>query len=205
MKSTSFSSTDFLVPHLLHCRAAEVWGLVFVAFCIGTGAQQFLVAMFWEQKRTEPLLADLAAMHGLAEMRTRTYSPKESDDVKIVRLLVVSLGKVALENVPQLVLQSSFFSLVFDELTSVGRAKVLLSIGLGLLSASQKILDATRMNMWLLYERVVDFNGRCLQSVCLVPLMLAMLVIPWTLAKLYFVFHCETHLWNLGSGCVEAR
>eukprot|EP00438_Fugacium_kawagutii_P019644 Skav232817 [mRNA] locus=scaffold614:585671:586204:- [translate_table: standard] len=154
----------------------------------------------------DAILADLAAMHGLADLRGRAED--DPDDAKGDRLLMVGIAKVVLENVPQLLLQTSFFSLVFDHLTPLGRAKMLFSILLGLASASQKILETMRA----VVKDFCQYNGGQ-YDVCVpgcvglflvsAPLMLALLFVLWTIAKLYFVFHCETHLWNFGSGCVE--
>eukprot|EP00438_Fugacium_kawagutii_P026075 Skav226866 [mRNA] locus=scaffold1187:19922:20332:+ [translate_table: standard] len=129
------------------------------------------------------------------------------DLAKRSRLLSVGLCKVALENVPQLVLQSSFLALVFDQLTPLGRAKVLFSILLGLASASQKILEAIKAFVKVIRIRrkdLCDGGGLCcVVSTWSALFMLALVAVLWTVIKLYFVFHCETHMWNLGSGCVE--
>eukprot|EP00438_Fugacium_kawagutii_P026093 Skav226884 [mRNA] locus=scaffold1187:388174:390597:+ [translate_table: standard] len=197
----------------------QVWGLIFVVFCTAAAAQQFLGALFGHVTSDEdydtvdePLLADLAAMHGLAELLERedyeisvSAQVDNPDNAKTTRLLLVGLFKVALENIPQLLLQSSFLALVFDQLTPVGRAKVLFSILLGLASASQKIWEATRECVKLIcrMKDKWDRDDWCFSSIISALFMLAPAFILWTVVKLYFVFHCETHLWNWGSGCVE--
>eukprot|EP00438_Fugacium_kawagutii_P026076 Skav226867 [mRNA] locus=scaffold1187:75612:77375:+ [translate_table: standard] len=120
------------------------------------------------------------------------------------RGIVVGFSKVALENVPQL-LQSSFLALVFDELTPLGRSKVLFSVLLGLLSASQKILEAMMLLVKSIRRRGAQWNwGQwCLVCVASASFMLAPVAVLWTIIKLYFVFHCDTHMWNVGNGCVE--
>eukprot|EP00438_Fugacium_kawagutii_P026083 Skav226874 [mRNA] locus=scaffold1187:205759:209608:+ [translate_table: standard] len=177
------SSAAWLAPVV---QSFHVSGLIFLAFCVGAAAQQWIGTLL----PGDALLADLCGMHGLAQLRGRM-----SD-----KLLLVAISK--------LLLQSSFFALVFDTLTPLGRAKVLFSILLGLLSASQKILEA--MSEWvkqICRKPARDREGWCVSSIVLVifmaPFTLALLFVLWTLAKLYFVFHCETHLWNFGSGCVE--
>eukprot|EP00438_Fugacium_kawagutii_P033058 Skav208012 [mRNA] locus=scaffold320:111847:113816:- [translate_table: standard] len=180
----------------------HVSGLVFLVFCVGAAVQQLLGALFREA-RGEPILADLAGMHGLALLRGR--AEEDPAWANSWRLIVVGFSKVALENVPQLLLQSSFFALVFDELTSLGRAKVLFSILLGLLSGSQKIWEATREMVRQICREGAQYDcgGWCFWFIILVLFVLASLAVLWTVCKLYFVFHCDTHLWNLGSGCVE--
>eukprot|EP00438_Fugacium_kawagutii_P026091 Skav226882 [mRNA] locus=scaffold1187:366846:367424:+ [translate_table: standard] len=183
--------------------AAEVSGLTFLVFCVGAAAQQSLGGV----SAADAVRADLAGMQGLAELHGRDSEPDRI--VKAARQIFVNFFKVVLENVPQLLLQSTFFALVFDELTPLGRAKVLFSILLGLASASQKILEATRVLV-----RAIDGTkdecfsedaclAWCLTHTTSACFMLALVAILWTVVKLYFVFHCETHLWNLGSGCVE--
>eukprot|EP00438_Fugacium_kawagutii_P026094 Skav226885 [mRNA] locus=scaffold1187:401188:401778:+ [translate_table: standard] len=193
----------FFPPVFLHRCRAEVWGLVFLSFCFSAATQQQVGVAY----RTEPLQADLAAMHGLAELSGRTSD--NPDEAKRNRLVFVGLFKVVLENVPQLLLQSSFLALVFDELTPLGRAKMLFSILLGLASALQKILEGmVALVMTFPYHEYVGWPGRCCGGfvsfvILLSPFLLAALSVFWTIAKLYFVFHCDTHLWNWGSGCVE--
>eukprot|EP00438_Fugacium_kawagutii_P019984 Skav217089 [mRNA] locus=scaffold2169:284947:285528:- [translate_table: standard] len=179
------------------CRA-EVSGLTFLVFCIGAGTQQLLGVIF----QNNAFLADLCGMHGLAELSGRT---SDDDGAKVGRLIFVGVAKVVLENVPQLLLQSSFFALVFDDLTPLGRAKVLFSILLGLASASRKILEAMRevVKQICRWRATYDCSYWCFASVGLAFFMLGSVPVLWTVVKLHFVFHCETHLWNFGSGCVE--
>lgn len=190
------------------CHGVEVSGLIFLVFCIGAASQQIVGAWSVGRRGNEAILADLAAMHGLAELCGRTEedpawanSASDRDKAKSNSLIYVGFCKVALENVPQLVLQSSFFALVFDQLTPVGRAKVLFSILMGLASASQKILEAMMVLVKAISQNEATLN--CSKWVFSASFMLAFLPVLWTVAKLYFIFHCESHMWNLGSGCVE--
>eukprot|EP00438_Fugacium_kawagutii_P033059 Skav208013 [mRNA] locus=scaffold320:122749:123327:- [translate_table: standard] len=187
-----FSFTDLL------CHGVEVSGLTFVVFCLSAAAQQLTGSY---PAAGAEIRGNLCSMLGLAELSGRT----SDDSDKGWRLIVVGIAKVALENVPQLLLQSSFFAIVFDELTPLGRAKVLFSVLLGLASASQKMLEATRaLVKWICQrKRQWDCLLRCSASIFCASFMLASLVVLWTVVKLYFVFHCKTHLWNVGSGCVE--
>eukprot|EP00438_Fugacium_kawagutii_P019410 Skav228349 [mRNA] locus=scaffold5397:2979:3404:+ [translate_table: standard] len=139
-------------------------------------------------------------MHGLTELRGGDQG---------MRVFFLALSKVCLENIPQLALQTSFLALVFDQLTVLGRAKVLFSIVVGLASASQKVFMAMRELVLMLVEAIyhqwAQMNCRscCILSVVSAVFMLAPMAVLWTVIKLYFIFHCETHLWNFGSGCVE--
>lgn len=104
-----------------------------------------------------------------------------------------SLTRVLLENCFQLWLQSSFLGLVFERLSSSARQKALFSLILGLLSATYKSALAAKAT--------IDCrSGYCLWAI--VPLI-ALGMVVWTAAKIYFAWHCERHLWNLTSGCVH--
>lgn len=53
-----------------HCRgAAQVWGLVFLAFCLGAGTQQWIGAAARADTAGEATLAELCGMHGRAALR----------------------------------------------------------------------------------------------------------------------------------------
>eukprot|EP00438_Fugacium_kawagutii_P026085 Skav226876 [mRNA] locus=scaffold1187:222545:223650:+ [translate_table: standard] len=140
---------DMMTPFT---QGQTVSGLTLVVFCIGAAVQQSLGNMLGTTLGSRPkdvqIRADLCAMLGLAELSSCTDSNSDEAvprvSAKSDRLLLVGFAKVALENVPQLVLQSSFLALVFDELTPLGRTKVLFSIVLGLASASQKILQVIK-------------------------------------------------------------
>lgn len=178
--------------------------MVLLAFCLAAATQQLFSATLQDDGLQVAFRPDLCGMHGLAELRARTYprTYRGSRDPNHDRLMGVCLFKVVMENIPQLLLQTSFFSLTFDELTPLGRAKVLFSILLGLASASLKILDLIRdvVKSVCEYGIISSMPWGIIYSV---PFVLAALLFLWTMAKLFFVFHCETHLWNLGSGCVE--
>ena len=150
----------------------------------------------------EAVLADLCSMLGLAGLRISLV--ENQDEANGDRSLFIAFYKVVCENVPQLVLQTSFFALVFDELAPAGRAKMLLSIMLGLLCAWQKILPAAGVLVNRACQHGAQMNCTGWMGYCAtaVPLMLASLLVLWSVFRLHFVFHCDTHLWNFGSGCV---
>lgn len=167
VRSSTLEKSRSFLP--LCAVSTEVSGLIFLAFCVGAASQQFVGAT----ASRETIQADLCAMHGLAELRSSTDS--KPGVAKAQRLLAAGVVKVALENIPQLVLQSSFFALVFDELTPLGRAKVLSSILLGLVSASQKILEAMKAFVRLLCEEGAPDTcyEKCYVSVALACFMVA--------------------------------
>eukprot|EP00438_Fugacium_kawagutii_P026088 Skav226879 [mRNA] locus=scaffold1187:253174:253788:+ [translate_table: standard] len=183
--------------------AAEVSGLTFVVFCLGAATQQWMETGLGDAPADDAVRADLAGMLGLAELSSR--ADEDPDKAKAGRLVIVGFAKVTLENMPQLLLQSSFLALVFDELTPLGRAKVLLSILLGLASASLKIWEAMKELVRLSCRNRAKWGceGWCFAFIFSALFMLAPVAVLWTVAKLYFVLHCDTHMWNLGSGCVE--
>eukprot|EP00438_Fugacium_kawagutii_P026087 Skav226878 [mRNA] locus=scaffold1187:242505:245508:+ [translate_table: standard] len=181
-------------------QSFHVWGLFFLAFCVAAAAQQMLASVLSRTPGNDAVRADFAGMLGLTELSSRA----SYDSDKAGRFVAVGLAKVVLENVPQLLLQTSFFALVFDELTLLGRAKVLFSILVGLLSASHKILEAIGALVKEICRRPPKDSGDCcFLSMYSAIFMLASVAVLWTVVKLYFVFHCETRLWDLGRGCVE--
>lgn len=193
-----------MTPLHLFPPVSQVSGLLFAAFCLGAAAQQRMGARLRVNSGAEAVLADLCSMLGLAGLRSRMA--EHLGDANSDRSLFIAFYKVVCENVPQLVLQASFFALVFDELAPPGRAKMLLSIMLGLLCAWQKILPAAGVlvNRACRHGAQMNCSGWTAYCATAVPFILASLLVLWTVFKLYFVFRCDTHLWNFASGCVES-
>jgi len=117
----------------------------------------------------------------------------------------------------QLRLQSSFFGLTFAATAWAGKVKLLASMGLGLVSATYKTLQAIKDTVGLLRQVFNDggdgwtfaFGGLVLG---LMMQFCALVFVAWTFAMLYFSFQCkESHLFNISqfslanpmSGCVD--
>ena len=103
------------------------------------------------------------------------------------------LFKVVLENLGQLYLQVSFYSILFDDLSPSARFKLLVSIGAGLLAAFRRLFDVTCR---------LRSNGL---HVCLswtLYVLPGMVILLWVSLKLYFAHKCPHHQWNFSTGCV---
>jgi len=97
-----------------------------------------------------------------------------------------AFSRVLLENCVQLWLQSSFFGVMFNSLDWAAKGKVLASLALGLLGAT--------------YKSVVAIKAGHAGAL---PSFLTLGMVWWSLMKIYFVFQCDSHMWNLTSGCVH--
>ncbi|CAE7777135.1 dcd2A [Symbiodinium sp. CCMP2592] len=115
------------------------------------------------------------------------------------RALLTSVSKVFLENVAQLWLQASFFALIFGRLHHTGKVKLLISMGLGLISCVCKTLP---MAVGLCRALATGSVGPEVGLIVLSCQLFAILGVAWTVAKLVNSFDCPSHLWNLTSGCV---
>mmetsp|Transcript_3590 Transcript_3590/g.7032 ORF Transcript_3590/g.7032 Transcript_3590/m.7032 type:complete len:217 (+) Transcript_3590:1-651(+) len=105
-----------------------------------------------------------------------------------------AVAKYLLENAFQLWLQASLFAIIFDMTTEDAKLKMLLGMGLGLTSLLHKFLEA-----------VVEWYqfGGLWATITIVPSFLSVLVAAWTAFKLKSAYDCESHMWNLGGGCVQ--
>lgn len=108
----------------------------------------------------------------------------------------LSISKVFLENILQLMLQTSLLALVFDYLTPPGRAKALFSISLGLFSA----VKSTANGLIVFISFAVCYS--CFALPLLALNLVGLAVVAWTLLKLLHIFQCPSHLWNF-TGCVR--
>ena len=160
-----------------------LWGLMALAFAFGALVQQLS-----GQKGGDIYQADAAAMLSLSDLLA-------VGDSRFDKFLVISVTKVFCENILQLILQTSFFALVFDYLSVWGKLKVLFSISTGLFSATQKTLDPKACLCIL-----SPFSFFC--NPVFLSHLLALACIAWSICKLYFAFQCDSHLWNFTTGCV---
>ena len=103
------------------------------------------------------------------------------------------LFKVVLENLGQLYLQVSFYSILFDDLSPSARFKLLVSIGAGLLAAFRRLFDvACRL----------QHNGLHVCFGWTLYVLPGMMILLWVSLKLYFAHTCPHHQWNFSTGCV---
>eukprot|EP00438_Fugacium_kawagutii_P023216 Skav215685 [mRNA] locus=scaffold278:237999:238244:- [translate_table: standard] len=72
-------------------------------------------------------------------------------------------------------------------------------MALGLISCLAKILP---LGVGLCRALVTGSIGWAQGLAILMGQMIALLGVAWTSAKLYNAYHCESHIWNLSTGCV---
>lgn len=120
----------------------------------------------------------------------------------IARLLMISSSKLIFENMLQLWIQSSAFGISFDMLDYNAKMKALISIGLALAVSASKMFPLFKTTRTLLN------NASCVGAFLVVILgimpVICFCLLPWLwiVAKIYYAFHCDSHVWNLTSGCV---
>merc|ERR1719235_581869 len=105
-----------------------------------------------------------------------------------------------MSNLVQLWLQSTFFVEAFHKLSDQGKARMVAGIGVSALAALAKLLPAVR-------EVAVIFRSTGCRSMCGCPCCIifgvALCIMAWTFARLYFAFTCEGEAWSFKSGCVK--
>ena len=103
------------------------------------------------------------------------------------------LFKVVFENLAQLYLQVSLYSILFDDLSPSARFKLLVSISAALLSAFRRLCDVA------LRLKQSGWHVCCGLTTYVFP---GMMVLLWVGLKLYFAHTCPHHQWNFSTGCV---
>lgn len=196
------SSAPWLAPLVWHFRLS---GLFLAIFAMSTLTQQLVALKRLDSFEGSAILAaDFCGMHGLARVLSTDSDMTQTEfdcfgpsKIHLERssLLWKSYVKLFLENSLQLVLQSSFLALMFDWFTPLGRAKLIFSIALGLLSVVLQTATVVIHYIQVIILAVVA------QFTVLCPQVATILCSIWTVLKLYHMFHCESHLWNF-SGCV---
>ena len=79
------------------------------------------------------------------------------------------------------------------------QVKLLISMALGLISCLAKILpQAVGLCCALVSKNIGWAQGLAI----LMGQLTAIVGVAWTSMKLYQSFHCESHIWNLTTGCV---
>eukprot|EP00434_Breviolum_minutum_P043983 symbB.v1.2.039236.t1/scaffold6432.1/size18157/2 len=114
---------------------------------------------------------------------------------KEYRLVGLALTKILLENVVQLWLQTSFLSLSFEHLDTKAKIQSLASILVGVMVTSSKLTELP-----LAFTRV--HVPKEIMACELLLFTLGLLFLMWIIAKMIFIFRCDSHVWNLSTGCV---
>lgn len=121
------------------------------------------------------------------------------------RLIFVTMTRLVFENLLQLWLQTSFFSLTFDFTDGGARVKNLLSMIIGLLVAASKIPDLFReLRHGAGWAKLTSgFNcGTLMAWVLLVVVVFYAIILVWISVRLTMTYWCESHMWGLTTGCL---
>eukprot|EP00928_Gymnodinium_smaydae_P039166 TRINITY_DN26811_c0_g2_i1.p1 TRINITY_DN26811_c0_g2~~TRINITY_DN26811_c0_g2_i1.p1 ORF type:complete len:452 (+),score=86.53 TRINITY_DN26811_c0_g2_i1:80-1357(+) len=98
--------------------------------------------------------------------------------------------RIIMGHVVQLFVQSSFLMLAFAAAGEMAKGKVVISMALSALQVISKSMRSAQATSEL----------GCLG--CFFSLV-ALIMVSWTIAKVYFIFKCEDHLWTLSAGCLK--
>jgi hypothetical protein len=120
------------------------------------------------------------------------------------KLLYITSVKLIFDNLLQLWIQSSEFVLSFEQIEDASKKKALLSMGLALMVAASKLIQLIALAV----ERFSDAPNKSVGLLDSLFLLLPVICFGlgpwlWTIAKIYYAYHCDSHVWNLSSGCVE--
>jgi hypothetical protein len=175
------------------------WGLTSILFVAATMAQQAMASITLTPKVPAKIAiaADSAAMAAVSLMTDEAEDGGQG--VKPAKILI-PCSKVLVENCMQMWLQSSYLGITFDSLSGQAKVKMLISLGLGLMAACTKCMGSILDQVYLVYKDKDTWWFLCTWCV---PSYLGLLMCAWTCAKLYFTFHCASHMWNVTSGCVH--
>jgi len=124
-------------------------------------------------------------------------------DDKVDRALFFNLNKLIFENLVQLWIQASYFSFSFEMMNELARYKVMFSICLGLFVSLTKLLPMFPAFVELNRGHFFELPEGLALWFCILCLVLCLLFVVWTAAKVYFAFTCPSHVWNLAGGCVS--
>lgn len=115
------------------------------------------------------------------------------DSAAFTHYVALLLVKVLIGNVVQLWMQATFFALTFDEIRPKARNKLLFSMVISVAQAFLRCMNVTAKK----------------PKIGLPFTLVAMFIICFAMAKVYFAFICDYHVWNLTSfmqgetGCVD--
>ncbi|CAE7904011.1 unnamed protein product [Symbiodinium sp. KB8] len=202
-----FAALSFVVMVILWASFGWVIGLSVILVVYALVLCSPLGAMEMEELKDEALRSDEHMSIYLGAEVVEAKGPKEK------RPLVIMGTKLVLENLLQLWLQSSYLSLSFDRMDNDARWQAMASIGVGLLVAGGKGIQISVILLTMMYEggrdacrdACEDCQGLSLgMGIIGVFMILAGFGgLAWVLAKVVFIFRCESHVWNLSTGCVS--
>lgn len=152
-------------------------------FALNTGADT-LKAM---QARQNEMLGLVTAV---SDTETQLYNQEvmeKAEREETSQLVQGLILKVLLGHAPMLWLQACFFQVAYDKLELEAKIKLLLSMVLS------TIVSLTRC---------YTFSARASHTFLFV-LLPTLFLILWAVVKVYAAISCESHVWNLTTGCAD--
>lgn len=111
------------------------------------------------------------------------------------------------ENVPGVYLQTSLFGLTFDSTDDKTKIKQLVSLalsGVGMLKMAVETLILIRKKVSPPQNWSEIFSGRIIMTtLCLAYCVASIVLAIICTLRIWFSYVCESHLWNVTSGCVD--
>ncbi|CAE7864399.1 unnamed protein product, partial [Symbiodinium necroappetens] len=164
----------------------------------------FQMSLFHEQVDSENLR--LALYSGAEVVELPADGPQNAEG----RVAFILGTKLLLENLLQLWLQSSYLSLSFDRMDTFARWQAMASIGVGLLVAGGKGLQISAVVVpklaWCARAvRQCDIPAIIMGAVPVFMMLAGFGGLAWVAAKVVFIFQCDSHVWNLSTGCVSPQ
>eukprot|EP00434_Breviolum_minutum_P020080 symbB.v1.2.017712.t1/scaffold1384.1/size122353/2 len=121
------------------------------------------------------------------------------------RLLWVIMTRLIFENLLQMWMQVSFFSLTFDVTSGEARLKNVASMAISLLVAASKvpglINELRDGDGWVNLGAGINW-GTFMAWVMLIMVIFYAIMLVYITARISFSYYCESHMWGLTTGCM---
>ena len=124
------------------------------------------------------------------------------DEKRYVPELLRGVFVGLLENVPQIYLSTSMFALTFKDTDTGTKALQLCSLTLSTLSLLDLCFKGV-LGLVAVYRARTRELGSLDYCFALSFALLPFTIVPLCAARVYHAFQCDSHLWNLTTGCVE--
>jgi len=189
-----------LCPFACILKYMRFWGMTVLSMLAGTLVLQTLGGMGSDVAHFEAS-ADVACFGAVSDHYRLMGHASEGGLAKVV----ITFLKVGLKNSFQLWLQTTFFGLAYEQLSFTGKVKIVLSTLCGIVG----VVFKTRLAAVVTCSQFIaacKFQRKDLAFVVLIiwsVQLTAVLLVTWSLVKIYWSWKCEEHLWNILNGCTS--
>lgn len=126
-----------------------------------------------------------------AELADRAAEEKVKKAAK-AHYVVLMFVKVLVGNCMMLWLNASFYAVTFEITGQEAKIKIAVSM---IASAIQALIRSK-----IITQKLGSLGAA---PIGLAMSLIALGMIAWSGAKVYYAYHCDSHMWNLSSGCVK--